>query len=1671
MNFNWIKNNKTWKISNNDINLSDIKEIAKPYENLNIIKSDKNKPVIYVPVHNIHDIYEWYRLFFDRHITQDPNFITGADKFGFWIHGFFDKESSQSIDTYFPNLKLVKAASSDSVIIYDNDYKYYDGFVDINATYPTFELDGVNILDGEYVLLKNQIKYIGNKVTVLNYTDFTVEIPYFSGVEKEFKIGSLLRWSDGTSLFSDTKILNFSSDGITVIITVESKMNAPLYVYDKFNNSYNIDNLNNGIFNGVYQYKDKQLTMIPDMTDEFKVFNQIVYCYQGKTNQNKEFYLRRIEIPYSPHYGKFSSGQEPYIYSEGSAHLIKFEFDYDLDINNPEHPTGYGHFIDNSANNTAALYRLLFLDQDIASKIMIKDQHGLGEYVKTEINLSSGLYRRFDMPGLYGTAFFNILFSTTTPDYYGKQNVIGEKIEKGIWENYPLEGSGINNGTHYIAPNETQIIEPISNYTIFDYTGFATTTIPCEASFIHVAGSFNPRDVIFDNNAIVGQQYTTNITVNDLSQSWSYFNQLYTHALYRYLVTAGVENPLTTMINGSYLKLGVFVKIKVEYNINNAGYYTALDETFLITKNNFVNDFVPLVDDPYVMSANATNYNFNIYPKLSDNFINEYNNYTDSSRTDVTYKITFDLIQSFDVYNINLPDIDNSTHAKLVESAISKFELDKIYEVEVNPSINYLGNDAITINIPNLILTDTILAATPTGMNTILPVTFNIGDLLIIHAQDDHTENGIYIFQGPNKKLLRSNILFDSTTVFESNCSISLITSSPILYTATLLPSPIDGFPIYGETNIDFIELTSGLSTDIIIHKPRQEYNKKYKLYSTTLSDYIGNTADFISKWEIQNNSNLFPVNLHGIYTDNYSVTNYLTEYLGIHNYPTTSQALEVIGFSIPPINYYNIEDNINRLGFEQNKIIFGSTFKNDILRIKEQILITISYNAEILSDIFIYKIVWDETKQIVEVYTDFNFDTYAIPPSTMDSISFTFETDLDIIQTKIFDRTQIIDGYRPDTASYAYYLMNYLYIKGTTEPSSIINETITAIWYKENSEPKVSFSKRDKFFNTTNNIKEVNPFPYTYYTVDVATISAINILVAPASVDGYFLTIGETILVKNNIPDTQNGIYTFNGVGVPLLGSLSTSLYYYSINGNNNANKYFQKFGRKYVIIPDKKLVTKSDPRLYLRPIEIAKLGVNHETQPWYKISYKYDISETTENLVNIQIGINNRKRIRFIDGLTEYNILHNINGQGQYDWILADNVELEDAVVGCTQEFGPGTGTLIWYTGTWFDGTFVDGIWISGTFVSGTWLNGVWHSYSIQDYWTYVQYTEIEIFGPSIWQNGVWHQGIWNGGTWKNGTWLDGTWNNGLWENGTWSIGTWNNGTWKKGTWNNGTWNNGIFEAGTWNNGTFDKIDGSFPSIFGYNSTNSNKAIWYKGTFMDGEVWSGFTNTAGIITPSIDNHRNTIIFSARVQYVLFRSGTIVSCFWDDGIFENGVWLGGYYATFSIDNNVNSKKLDIDPNQYYNALGVTNLAHNLHNYSQTQFFVFGHLTAGNEITQAGNLTFWQKALLPMFETSNPSGNPYTLASLDTAYVNDNTHINLFFATPGSATTPIPLFISENISTGELNENPFIPSIWVNGTWKNGTWVNGYAYNGIFEQGQFLRGYIRQASKFGVDFE
>ena len=230
----WRKNeNNQWYIASNDIQFNDFKENLKSVDKLNIIRTSDEKPVIYIPTHNIHDVYEWFRLFKDSHLITN-----NIDKYGFAIHGFFNKKRSQSIQGYFPNLIEVKASSSDTLKYYDDGVDYFRTSIDyienLATTFDVLTIDNVEILDTEKILLKYLYTETLDMFPIIEF-----ENQYYINVDTGFedrltklKKGNPCRVKYNTNLFAEDTITDLQ------LITTDIGFGSNYYVIISFSNTY-----------------------------------------------------------------------------------------------------------------------------------------------------------------------------------------------------------------------------------------------------------------------------------------------------------------------------------------------------------------------------------------------------------------------------------------------------------------------------------------------------------------------------------------------------------------------------------------------------------------------------------------------------------------------------------------------------------------------------------------------------------------------------------------------------------------------------------------------------------------------------------------------------------------------------------------------------------------------------------------------------------------------------------------------------------------------------------------------------------------------------------------------------------------------------------------------------------------------------------------------------------------------------------------------------------------------------------------------------------------------------------------------------------------------------------------------------------------------------------------
>jgi len=797
------------------------------------------------------------------------------------------------------------------------------------------------------------------------------------------------------------------------------------------------------------------------------------------------------------------------------------------------------------------------------------------------------------------------------------------------------------------------------------------------------------------------------------------------------------------------------------------------------------------------------------------------------------------------------------------------------------------------------------------------------------------------------------------------------------------------------------------------------------------------------------------------IYNKDYTIKKYLNDYLDVN---ANSYIVDILSYTFTGLNdkndpnYFEIIES-EKIPNRGNIIKFGKNFKELI------------FDIIVTKDTYLYLDFLD----LISSYTIFNvwvnnygynsdteigyIELLEYIPILNNGEELVIEQGNDIniysnIYKNIFEKVtsgkittdelhthQIFDVYNPlqsfspyniNTAKTAYISLN---------ENSIVSK-ISGVVFKEYNEPRISFTKRDKSFKFSDD---------EIIITKVCTVTNINILSAPSIINDYTLFIDDLIIVKDQIDNTENGIYIFNGSGNELIryNDLNKKNYWYTEYGTVSSNKYFTiyyeiplLYGTSPINFYESIYRRKSDPRLSLIPIEIAKLGVDNKTQPFKKINTKYDLSELEEDLINIQIGINNINKIKFIDGLTEYNILNNINGQGQYSWILNEDVITENAIVGCTKEFGTGTGDLIWYTGTWVQGGWCNGIWIQGHWITGIWYNGIFNANDIQNNNIFITYNPIQINTLSTWDSGIWINGTFNGGIVITIQWYNGIFNNGVIYTGLWENGTFNGGIIRNIHWKYGLFTGGDFETGVWENGILNQLSVTNPARFGINSKVTSdfndRAIWRTGKFIGGEFYS-----------DPDKFNSSIFYNGLFENAKFYGGSFIYGKFKNSTWTNGVWFGGYKCTIENTINTTVKKITIIPTQYDQILGLNtnfnykpNLNHNVHLENSSFYF----------LAICNNEPFNYTAFI---NSGFLNGNtPYVTKPYINGTASD-TELNVYLDGSVDDTT----YQSEDTINNIPDGNPILASEFT-GNWKAGLWLNGLFISGSFETGVFSQGHV-----------
>ena len=465
------------------------------------------------------------------------------------------------------------------------------------------------------------------------------------------------------------------------------------------------------------------------------------------------------------------------------------------------------------------------------------------------------------------------------------------------------------------------------------------------------------------------------------------------------------------------------------------------------------------------------------------------------------------------------------------------------------------------------------------------------------------------------------------------------------------------------------------------------------------------------------------------------------------------------------------------------------------------------------------------------------------------------------------------------------------------------------------------------------------------------------------------------------------------------------------------------------YPIVQDRGKITwvKRDPFFNYQPIDLFKMGSDSKTNVSIEINpYNYEISNSL-NLVNLDLT---KFKIRFLDGLSLEEVSKN------FSWFL--EAEVSNAIIGRNDS------GLVWYNGIWRCGRWFGGTWLSGRWVTGDWYAGVWNSFSVNIGIISASINNYQDEKSSRWLGGRWFEGTWSGGSWFNGRFYGGTWKGGVWYNGIWNDGTWMDGIFQGGVWVLGKWFSGLlnsdakpsywldgefisgdFENGTWYNGKFG--DKTTISRFGTKSTNSRPSTWHGGRWISGDFHSRL---------NVDDTGQPIVSDIH-KYSIWRTGL-----WLDGNFWGGIaynidfrggkWKGGILEEIQV--------IGLDP-------------------------ILPAQTSNNRIQLNGVFKFnigdefWMlnDGILGTFSVlgSNESPMKYRINRVIEATQSTYIDLNYNLSTLGVPTQSASVTYS-NVNLGlkvvsSFKNSDFESGIWTNGYYESGNFLGGIWYNGVFK--------------------
>jgi hypothetical protein len=517
----------------------------------------------------------------------------------------------------------------------------------------------------------------------------------------------------------------------------------------------------------------------------------------------------------------------------------------------------------------------------------------------------------------------------------------------------------------------------------------------------------------------------------------------------------------------------------------------------------------------------------------------------------------------------------------------------------------------------------------------------------------------------------------------------------------------------------------------------------------------------------------------------------------------------------------------------------------------------------------------------------------------------------------------------------------------------------------------------------------------------------------------------GSLLITCTQVHELETGdgvVLEFNG-GVGSSQLLNQQYFGYHVVNIVSPNSFYIDipFGTQTTVGNDTGFVkyVRRDPFLNYQPVDIIDLGTNKIGKIAVELSP--DNTILSENKYRLS-GIDFTKyRFRLVDSLN-VEILAT-----SYSWIY--EAEISDAVIGLD------SNGIVWYKGIWECGRWFGGTWISGSWISGDWYKGLWKSKLIKDNWINVEVDEnYTDFNQSIWFTGRWFGGDWENGTWIRGRWYDGVWNNGIWYDGIWNDGIWQNGQFTGGIWVLGDWNGGVFgakngpaywldgswyggdfENGIWFNGTFDSKNSE--SRFGVKSYNSRASIWHAGKWINGSFHSRLNIDDNGNYDVSDIHKYSVWYTGQWFNGNFYGGVAFNI-----DFKSGTWHGGILEDIKV---IGLSGSNTTSENYFTINGIYKF------------------NIGDEISIIDN------QLSGTYSQYGSNLSPGNYKVLYTIEDNINNRTNVYIDRIINNNVNAPSDVGIRVVSRFKNCN-WKSGIWFNGIYEQGLWEGGIWYNGVF---------------------